>query len=578
MNHAGAFREDARAGVAGHVHFHAGAHKGAFGTEQGHGLTLHVRAHERAVGVVVFEERDQRGGDGHHLARRNVHEGDFLTGGHEHVVAHAGGDVVVHKTAVGIDGGVGLRNDMARFAGSVEVHELVGHVAVADDAVRRLDEAVVVHLGVGRQGDDQANVRAFGRFDGADAAIVRHMDVSDFKTGAFAGQTAGAQSGKAALVRDFREGVGLVHELRQLRGAEEFLEHGGHGLRIDQVVGHERRHFLNAHPFLDGAFHAHEADAVLVFHQLAHETHAAVAEMVDVVGGAVAVLQLDKHLDGVKDVVVGKGAQVGVIGLVEALVELVAAHGRQVVVVAVAEQVVEERRGDFRGRRGARTQAAVDLFLRLFHGGRLVLHQGVADGGRGVGAAGMQRGNGREPGFTARIKEAGGDFVGGFGEDFTGGVVDQIFGKEQAERRFGGHFDLFDAGGFHLAPRALGDGLAGLHQHVALLVDDVGKGGFLAVQLRIEVPRDAAVILKLVDFFLVEAVQDFGLAHAHGFEQDRGRHLAAAVDAHVEDILVVEVEVEPRAAHGDDAAGVEHLAAGMRLAAVVLEDDAGGTL
>lgn len=57
-------------------------------------------------------------------------------------------------------------------------------------------------------------------------------------------------------------------------------------------------------------------------------------------------------------------------------------------------------------------------------------------------------------------KRPHGDFVGGFGEDFTYGVVDQIFGKEQAEGRFGGHFDLFDASGFHLAPRALGDGLA----------------------------------------------------------------------------------------------------------------------
>lgn len=95
------------------------------------------------------------------------------------------------------------------------------------------------------------------------------------------------------------------------------------------------------------------------------------------------------------------------------------------------------------------------------------------------------------------------------------------------------------------------------------------------MQLGIEVPGDAAVVLKLVDFFLVEAVQDFGLAHAHGFEQDRGGHLTAAVDAHVEDVLMVEVKVEPRTAHGDDAAGVEHLAAGMRLAAVVLEDDAG---
>ena len=33
---------DARAGVAGHVHFHAGAHQGLFGAQKRHGLTLHV--------------------------------------------------------------------------------------------------------------------------------------------------------------------------------------------------------------------------------------------------------------------------------------------------------------------------------------------------------------------------------------------------------------------------------------------------------------------------------------------------------------------------------------------------------
>ena len=72
----------------------------------------------------------------------------------------------------------------------------------------------------------------------------------------------------------------------------------------------------------------------------------------------------------------------------------------------------------------------------------------------------------------------------------------------------------------------------------------------------------------------VEVFKNLLLAHAHGLEQDGGRHLAAAVDADVQDILVVEVKVEPRAAHGDDAAGIEHLAAGVSLAAVVLKDDA----
>src|SRR3712207_8989323 len=35
--------------------------------DQRHGLALHVRAHQGAVGVVVLEERDQRRGDGDDL-------------------------------------------------------------------------------------------------------------------------------------------------------------------------------------------------------------------------------------------------------------------------------------------------------------------------------------------------------------------------------------------------------------------------------------------------------------------------------------------------------------------------------
>ena len=45
---------------------------------QRHGLALHVGTHERAVRVVVLEERDQRGRDRHHLARRDVHVVDLV--------------------------------------------------------------------------------------------------------------------------------------------------------------------------------------------------------------------------------------------------------------------------------------------------------------------------------------------------------------------------------------------------------------------------------------------------------------------------------------------------------------------
>ena len=70
-----------RARVLGGAVLHAGADDRRFRTEQRHGLTLHVRAHQRAVRVVVLEERNQRRRDRDDLLRRNVHELHALTRG-----------------------------------------------------------------------------------------------------------------------------------------------------------------------------------------------------------------------------------------------------------------------------------------------------------------------------------------------------------------------------------------------------------------------------------------------------------------------------------------------------------------
>ena len=78
VDDAGAAGRDGRAGVAGDDGFHAGADERRVGAHQRHRLALHVRAHQRAVGVVVLEERDQRRGDRDELLGRHVHEVDAV--------------------------------------------------------------------------------------------------------------------------------------------------------------------------------------------------------------------------------------------------------------------------------------------------------------------------------------------------------------------------------------------------------------------------------------------------------------------------------------------------------------------
>src|SRR5258708_10800856 len=72
INDAFAPAEDDRAGIARGDTLHAGADERSLAADERHGLALHVRTHQRAVGVVILEERDQAGGYGDELFRGNV--------------------------------------------------------------------------------------------------------------------------------------------------------------------------------------------------------------------------------------------------------------------------------------------------------------------------------------------------------------------------------------------------------------------------------------------------------------------------------------------------------------------------
>ena len=74
---------DSSAGIAGNGFFHAGADKRCFCAEQRHGLTLHVRTHQCAVGVIVFQERDERRRNRNQLLWRNVHQRDLVARCHQ---------------------------------------------------------------------------------------------------------------------------------------------------------------------------------------------------------------------------------------------------------------------------------------------------------------------------------------------------------------------------------------------------------------------------------------------------------------------------------------------------------------
>jgi hypothetical protein len=147
-----------------------------------------------------------------------------------------------------------------------------------------------------------------------------------------------------------RRRVRLVHELRELRGAEELLQRGHDGADVDDRLRRDRVGVLGRQALAHDALHPVQTDAEGLLDQLANGAQAAVAEvlvLVEVLGDRLArhahrlgrvvldlglavlgdaedLRQAHELLDQGDDVVLGQRAHVEVGRLLQARVELVA--------------------------------------------------------------------------------------------------------------------------------------------------------------------------------------------------------------------------------------------------------------
>ena len=152
------------------------------------------------------------------------------------------------------------------------------------------------------------------------------MHVAHLKAGALTGETARPKRGHATLVRDFRQRVVLVHELRQLAGTEELFHRSRHRLGVDQVLRHEAFALGHRQAFLDRALNTHQAHTELVFGHFAHTAHTAVAQVIDIVSHAATVTDRHQCLQHFHDIFTVQHTTAGHFFATEAAVELHAAY------------------------------------------------------------------------------------------------------------------------------------------------------------------------------------------------------------------------------------------------------------
>ena len=141
IDNSGASCGDRSARVAGHGFFHAGADKRRFGFDQRHSLTLHVRSHQCAVGVIIFQERNERGGNRNKLLRAHVHQGDDVAWRHQEFASLTRRNEFLHKAAVCGQFGVRLRHGVLLLFHCGEIENIVGYFVIHDLPIWCFDES-----------------------------------------------------------------------------------------------------------------------------------------------------------------------------------------------------------------------------------------------------------------------------------------------------------------------------------------------------------------------------------------------------------------------------------------------------
>ena len=587
VNHTTTTGHNGRAGIACNDFFDPCANQRRFGPQQRHSLTHHVRAHQGAVGVIVFKERDQRGRNRHQLFRANVDQVHVFTRAEQVVAGFTAGHQIVFKTTLFIQMRVGLRHGVTHFFGRGHVLHFVRYLRIDNLAIRGFDKAVFVHTRKGGQRVDQTNVRTLGRFNRTHAAIVGWMHIAHLETGTFTGQTTWPKCGQAAFVRHFRQRVGLVHELRQLRRAEEFANRSRSRFGVDQILRHHRVDFDRRHTFLDRALHAQQTNAVLVFHQLANGPNTTIAKVVNIIDLTLAVAQFNQRLDAGNDIFAAQGA-LGIFGIqIQTHVHFHAANGGQIVTLAIKEQRIEQGRCGFNGGWLAGAHHTIDVHQRGVATHVFVDGQRVADVGANIDVVDIQNRNLGDTGIQQLLQGAANDFtlfvqllrqlVAGFDVNRTGFFVDDVLGNEFADNLVKGHQQfgnfafvnqLFHSARGNLFTR-FGNHLAGFGVHQI-------KGRTRAAHtLGEELGDPTLVLLQLVLNRVVIGIHDAFLVQTQRIQQGGDRQLAATVDAGKNDVFGIEFEIQPRTAIGNDTAGEQQFARRMGFTLVVVKEHTG---
>src|SRR5690606_13501827 len=147
-----------------------------------------------------------------------------------------------------------------------------------------------------------------------------------------------------------------------------------------------------------------------------------------------------------------------------------------------------------------------------------------------------------------------GDLLVAVQDDLAGLLVEDVLGRDFADQVLALEGQAPKLRRAHALDDALGKLATLANDDLTVVgVDDVLARALSGEQVVVDAALDLPALRHVDRLFVVVEVEEFLGAVAQGAKQHRGVQLAATIDADVEVVFVVELEVEPATAIGDHA-------------------------
>ena len=175
-------------GVYRCFYFHTCSDCRSFCCKKRHCLTLHVGSHQRTVGIIVFQERNECCRYREHHLRRNVHVIEHLSLVLLCLFTVTTGNIFVKEMSLFIQRLIRLCYMVVIFFICCHVDNFfcdnrVRRICLINLTIRSLDKSIFVNSRIGCKRVDQTDVRTFRSLDRTHSSIMRIVNVTHLESG-----------------------------------------------------------------------------------------------------------------------------------------------------------------------------------------------------------------------------------------------------------------------------------------------------------------------------------------------------------------------------------------------------------